>query len=93
MTTKYRVERSAKFKRDFRKIRKRGYNTVEFDNVVHMLANGLPLPPKYHDHPLRGDRKGSRECHITPDWLLVYRIYEDVLILLLQETGTHSDLF
>ena len=72
---------------------KRGYDITLLDAVVAILANGKPLPPKYNDHPLKGDHKGSRECHITPDWLLVYRIEVNVLILLLQETGSHSDLF
>ena len=72
---------------------KRGLKISDFDEVVVMLRNDIPLPPKYRDHPLKGDRKGYRECHINPDWLLVYSKDKDELILLLAHTGTHSDLF
>ncbi len=58
-----------------------------------MLAEQKPLPPKYNDHALTGDYSGCRECHISPDWLLIYEIYEDELLLYLTRTGTHSDLF
>ncbi len=61
--------------------------------VIKLLANGETLPPKHKDHQLTGDYIGCRECHITPDWLLVYQIREDKLLLILTRTGTHSDLF
>ena len=82
-----------KFKRDYKRIQKRGYNLDLLDNVIQMLAEGKPLPPKYRDHPLSGDYVGCRECHISPDWLLVYEIWQEELILYLTRTGTHSDLF
>lgn len=58
-----------------------------------MLLDGKTLPPKYRDHPLRGDKHGYRDCHIRDDWVLIYKIDEGALILILAETGTHSDLF
>lgn len=62
-------------------------------NIVIALANGEKLPNENRDHELKGDHKGYRECHIQPDWLLVYKIEDDILILTLSQTGTHSDLF
>ena len=82
-----------KFKRDYKRIQKRGYNLDLLDNVIQMLAEGKPLPPKCRDHPLSGDYAGCRECHISPDWLLVCEIWQEELILYLTRTGTHSDLF
>jgi mRNA interferase YafQ len=64
-----------------------------FKEVVGMLLDGIPLPAKYHDHPLKGGRRGYRDCHIQGDWVLIYKINKSVLKLLLSETGTHSDLF
>ena len=63
-----------------------------FYNVVNMLASGEPLPPQYHDHALIGDRIGLRDCHIENDWVLLYMIKDDILVLTLTDTGTHSDL-
>ena len=63
------------------------------ETVIELLAKREPLPPKYKDHALTGDYKGCRECHITPDWLLVYQIQDEELVLILTRTGTHSDLF
>ena len=63
------------------------------DKVVSIIAEGKVLPEKYRDHPLTGNYEDCRECHITPDWLLVYEIEDDELILYLTRTGTHSDLF
>ncbi|MBO6178419.1 MAG: type II toxin-antitoxin system YafQ family toxin [Selenomonadaceae bacterium] len=73
-------------------MKKRNYNMMLLENVVDTLLAGIPLPEKNKDHPLQGDWKGYRECHIEPDWLLIYRIYEDLLVLTLVRTGTHSDL-
>lgn len=81
------------FKKDYKKIIKRGYNPKLMENIIEKLANGEKLPAKNKDHNLLGDYVGFRECHITPDWLLIYRIEEDELILVLSRTGTHSDLF
>lgn len=84
---------STRFRRDLKLAIKRGYKIELLDHVVGMLAAGEKLPEKHKDHVLSGDYGGFRECHITPDWLLVYKIIEDELVLLLSRTGTHSDLF
>ena len=80
-------------KEDYKRIRKRGYDIALLENVVRMLADGETLPAKYRDHTLTGNYSGFRECHITPDWLLIYEVRESELILVLSRTGTHSDLF
>ena len=72
---------------------KRNLNTGLLKEIVELLANGKELPEKYRDHNLTGNWKGHRECHIQPDWLLVYKIENDILVLTLARTGTHSDLF
>jgi len=90
---KYDVVPSSKYKKQYRQAAKRGYDMALLDDVVEMLASGKTLDSKYLDHPLRGEYKGYRECHITPDWLLVYKIEANVLVLVLHRTGTHSDLF
>jgi len=89
----YTVKRSNEFKRGLKAARIRGYNMTVLDDVVDTLADGKPLDPKHRDHALVGNWKGYRECHITPDWLLIYKIEANILILTLQRTGTHSDLF
>ena len=77
-----------------KRIAKRGgYNTELLTAVIKKLANGEPLAQKHCDHALTGDYAGCRECHITPDWLLIYEISDDTLLLYLTRTGTHSDLF
>ena len=90
---KYHIKRSSRFKKDFKAAKKRGYDIKLLEEVVKILAKGEPLPEQYLDHPLKGNYKGCRECHITPDWLLIYEIFDDTLILYLTRTGTHSDLF
>lgn len=87
------VVSSNRFKRDLKLAIKRGYKIELLQNVVDLLAAGKPLEEKYKDHLLTGDYGGFRECHITPDWLLVYQIRDNELILFLSRTGTHSDLF
>lgn len=84
---------SNQFKRDLKLARKRGLDIALLDAVVTQLANELPLAAKYRDHDLKGDYAGFRECHIMPDWLLIYRIDGNDLMLFLARTGTHSDLF
>jgi len=84
---------SAQFKRDYKVIQKRGYDTRLFEEVLRLLVKNEPLPAKYKEHALKGIYAGNKECHITPDWLLVYKVENDVLILTLTRTGTHSDLF
>ena len=90
---KYGIVMTTLFKKDLKAIKKRGYNLSLLNEVVDTLALGLPLPEKYRDHNLIGNYKGCRECHITPDWLLIYEISDSELILYLTRTGTHSDLF
>ena len=90
---KYRIAQTNRFKKDLKTVIKRGYNIDLLGSVVDTLARGEVLPEKYKDHSLLGDYKGCRECHITPDWLLIYEIADDELILYLTRTGTHSDLF
>ena len=90
---KYSIERTSRFKKDFKLAEKQGLNIKELEVVVTMLANGEVLPERYKDHELRGNYKGHRECHIEPDWLLIYKITEDVLILSLVRTGSHSNLY
>lgn len=84
---------SNRFKKDLKTALKRGYKMQLLENVVNKLAMQEPLDEKYRDHLLTGDYGGFRECHITPDWLLVYQIREHELVLFLSRTGTHSDLF
>ena len=72
---------------------KRGFKMDLLEDVITLLAMGEVLPDKNKDHALTGNRIGHRECHILPDWLLVYRLEDDVLVLTLTRTGTHSDLF
>ena len=81
------------FKRDFKRMVRRGYDIRLLEEVITLLANEQTLPEKYRDHRLIGDYTNCRECHITPDWLLVYQIDNHELILYLTRTGTHSDLF
>ena len=90
---KYAVRQTTKFRKELKKMIKRGADIAKLETVVNILASGEPLPPQYHDHALTGDMAGTRDCHITPDWLLLYRIENDVLVLTLTRTGTHADLF
>jgi mRNA interferase YafQ len=84
---------SSQFKKDYKIIKKRGYNIKLLEEVLEFLVNNQELPGKYRDHLLVGNYKGFRECHITSDWLLIYKIKNDTLVLALTRTGTHSDLF
>ena len=90
---KYLIDMSSKFKKDYKLVKRRGYDVKLLKEVISLLANGEKLPEKYCDHSLGGQYLGCRECHILPDWLLIYRIEKDVLVLALTRTGTHSDLF
>lgn len=89
LTIKYQTA----FKRDYKRIKKRGYDLRLLEDVIVLLAEGQELPASYRDHALTGDYSGCRECHIAPDWLLVYEVLQDELLLYLTRTGTHSDLF
>jgi mRNA interferase YafQ len=90
---KYTVKVTAQFRKDYKLAIKRGLNIELLESVVKELAAGMPLQEKNRDHALSGDWSGFRECHILPDWLLIYRIENNVLVLTLARAGTHSDLF
>ncbi|MBR5487409.1 MAG: type II toxin-antitoxin system YafQ family toxin [Phascolarctobacterium sp.] len=91
----YDIVPSNKFKKDLKLAKSRGYDIELLTTVIEMLAEGKELPVKYRDHALVSSRdyKNKRECHILPDWLLIYEICDNELILYLTRTGTHSDLF
>lgn len=84
---------TTQFKKDYTLALKRHLNIELLDDIIRALSRGETLPEKYKDHPLSGDWIGHRECHIQPDWLLIYRVENDILVLTLARTGTHSDLF
>ena len=90
---KYELVLTGKFKKGLKLAKKRGLNIKLLDDIVEKLLNGIPLEEKHRDHELKGKYKGFRECHIQPDWLLIYLLENDILILTLVDTGTHSDLF
>lgn len=91
--TKYIVKPTTQFKKDFKLAMKRSMKIELLEEVIAMLAMGETLPDKHKDHALTENWVGHRECHILPDWLLIYRIEDEVLVLTLARTGTHSDLF
>lgn len=88
-----KIRYTSKFKKDYKTIIKRGYNPELLTNVLDIICKEQPLPKEYKDHNLTGNYVGFKECHITPDWLLIYKIEKDILTLTLTRTGTHSDLF
>lgn len=88
----YDIQFTNAFKKDYKLLKKRGYNLDLLKDIVERLANGEELPSHNRDHSLTGNWIGFRECHIKPDWLLIYRIYDNTLVLSLTRTGTHSDL-
>jgi len=90
--TLYEVKQTSRFKKDYRLAKKRGEKMQLLQEIILKLADGIPLPEKNHDHALSGEWLGCRECHITPDWLLVYQKEDDILVLTLTRTGSHSDL-
>lgn len=85
------IRQSTRFKRDIKRIHKRRWNITELQTVIRKLVDQQPLDPKYRDHSLLGNWKDYRECHIQPDWLLIYRVKENTLELV--RTGSHADLF
>ena len=92
--SKYTVKGSSRYKKHLKRIAKRNIeDVIKINETVNILARGEKLPERYRDHALKGDWEGHRECHIKPDLLLIYRFFEDVLILELIDTGSHSDLF
>ena len=93
MKTKYIVKQTNQFKKDYKLAMKRGLPVKLLNEIITKLALGEPLLAKNRDHSLSGNWANFRECHILPDWLLVYQIYEDVLVLTLSRTGSHSDIY
>ncbi len=87
------LETTAQFRRDYKRIKKRGYNLKLLEGVIDALLAGEKLDPKHRDHALTGSMRDYRECHILPDWLLMYRIEGERLVLVANRTGTHADLF
>jgi len=90
--TKYEVKETSQFKKDYHLAKKRGQNLHLLKDIIIQLANDQSLPEKNRDHALTGDWKGYRECHVAPDWLLVYKKENDILVLTLTRLGSHSDL-
>lgn len=88
-----KIKYHSKFKKDIKTIKKRNYDLSKLQKVIEILAEEKTLSAKYKDHSLTGIYQDFRECHILPDWLLIYRIDKDILTLVLSRTGTHSDLF
>ena len=87
------IKFTKQFQKDLKLVQKRGYNDLKLKEVIGLIAEQKPLPSYYRDHELVGNYKGCRECHIQPDWLLIYEIKKDELLLILTRTGSHSDLF
>ncbi|MBO7143158.1 MAG: type II toxin-antitoxin system YafQ family toxin [Bacteroidales bacterium] len=90
---KYSIRYTGVFKKKMRLCEKRGYDMSLIKTVIGMLSIGERLPERYHAHLLTGERKGQWECHIQPDWLLIWEIRDNELVLVLIDTGTHSELF
>lgn len=88
----YSIKVTGRFKKDLKQMHKRGYNIKLLDEVINKLIKGEKLPEKNRDHSLTGNWVNHRECHVTPDWLLIYKVEADVLVLTLTRTGSHSDL-
>ena len=91
--TKYTIKYTTQFKKDYKLAKRQNKDIQLLKDLVDLLADGRPLPEKYNDHPLQGNWKGFRECHILPDWLLIYKQEQEVLVLTMVRTGSHSDLF
>lgn len=89
----YELILTGKFKKSLKLAKKRGLDLKLLDKVITMLQNDISLEEKYRDHELKGKYQGFRECHIQPDWLLIYLKENEVLTLTLVDTGTHADLF
>lgn len=90
---KYEVKFTSQFKKDLKLAKKQGKDIEKLLAVVACLANGQLLEERYRDHELTGNYSGCRECHVEPDWLLIYEIVEDVLVLMLYRAGSHAELF
>lgn len=81
------------FRQDYKRMKRQGADIGRLEAALRILADAQTLPAEYLDHPLRGSYAGYRECHIAPDWLLIYKIEQNELVLILHRTGSHSDLF
>lgn len=90
---KYGVKYTSRFKKDYKRLKKRGWNIDKLLDVIDILKEGRELPPEHKDHPLHGDYEGHCDCHIEPDWILIYFKSESTLVLSMTRTGTHSDVF
>ena len=90
---KYDIQFTTQFKKDLKLAKKQNKDLDKLFSVIEVLSRGETLPPQYRDHDLSGNYKGTRECHVEPDWLLVYEIQDNVLVLMLYRLGTHSELF
>lgn len=91
--TKYTLKPTSQFKKDLKKMQKQNKDMSLLNEILELLANGKPLPQKNYDHILKGQFAGCHECHIQPDWLLIYEIENNTLFLYLTRTGSHSELF
>ena len=89
----YTIKFTSTYKKSYKRISKRGYDLSLLNDVVDMLRRGVELPEQYRDHILQGEYKGFHECHIKPDWLLIYTTDSERLILTCSRTGSHSELF
>ena len=89
----YKLKLSSAYRKSYRRMSKRGYDMSLLHSVIELLLQGKELPEQYKDHMLQGNFAGFHECHIKPDWLLIYLIEDDIITLTLVNTGTHSDLF
>jgi len=89
----YTIKWTSRFKKDYKRMAKRRVDIELLDQLIRKLAAGESLPPEYHNHTLIGDYAGFQECHIKPDWILIYCYEQDVLVLTLSRTGSHGDLF
>ena len=90
---KYDLKYTSRFKKDFKQAKKQKKDIEKLFDVIERIANGEKLEAKWKDHALSGDYSGARECHIEPDWLLIYEIFDETLVLSLLRTGSHSELF
>jgi mRNA interferase YafQ len=88
-----KLEYTAKMKRDVKRMQKQGKDMKKLDAALRLLVSQAQMPPQYRDHPLKGELNGTRECHLEGDWLLVYQILEESLVLLALGTGSHAELF
>jgi mRNA interferase YafQ len=87
------LTKTGHFKSDFKIIEKRGYDLLKLEAVLNILITGKKLPLKYKEHPLKGEYNGYLDCHLGPDWILIFKRDESEKLIILVRTGTHSDLF